>query len=162
MIHQFGEVEGGISFCHLLDIGFLRVSLIYFLSNLVEYATKGIISSHHHLSGSKKSWPISSKEYIDLGLTIATWKYVYHDKYHAFHKSCRGLHISSIRFNFAKGKVLWPDNGLRELTHILIIKMDQPQFKVLKSTCTNHLLWQLILLMFVQPSHSCGVGCTSC
>ena len=58
MILQFGEVEGGILFYHLLEIGFLRVSwvVIHYLPSLARYFRKGVFSSHLHLADSKKNW----------------------------------------------------------------------------------------------------------
>ena len=121
---QLGEVEGGIFFCHLLGINFLRGSWvsIHFQPSLAEYAKKGVTLGHHQHAGSKNIWSGFPKKCVDW-----VWALPYDNLstylWHPPWESCGWSLIPCIGFHLSKSKVLPPKQGLREGTHEFLTKL---------------------------------------
>ena len=116
MIFHLKEVEGGISFHHLLHIDFSRARwvVIHFLPSLAEYTRKEVISCQDQRAGSQNSWSNFLKNNVDwvwalLNVSQSTLTHDIHPK------KATGGDTPCIWIHLHESKVLQVDGGLREV-----------------------------------------------
>ena len=185
-------MEGGVLFSHLLEIEFLRVSwvLIHFLPNLPKYARKGVISCHHHFTGSKESWfnfpqnklnwvgaslheslsiltcDIQSENAVEgfasLACGLNSLRVKYSNLWHPTRECRRGFCIPSMWFNFSKGKILQPTMDLGKVPINIALNWNGPNLNFLRLHVVSTHSGNLPSCFLYKPTHCCEVGGAPC